>query len=126
MRVRLPPRAFSIRIKILNITKELFVESLNKLKEQRDIDRKCSDAFATLLPDDYVTGYNNGKLYDQLIKLLEINTDGDRWVGYFVWECDFGDSPMEVTIDGKSFKLDTVDKLWSILHDEIPADLQSA
>lgn len=96
------------------MTEELFIETIEALEEQRRIDQKCHEAFTVILPNDYVSGYNNAAIFKQLIKLI----DKDDWVDYFVWELDFGRKYEEgmVRIHGEDFKLRTAKDLYKLVN----------
>lgn len=103
------------------MTKDLFIESIEAIKRQRDHDRKCHKAFSTLLPYDYVSGYDHHWLLSQLIKLLQKATGqgGDHcWIEYYIWECDFGrnSNTDSVKIDGIPVPFSTASDLWDVIH----------
>lgn len=103
------------------MTKELFIETIAEIEKQKIHDRKCSDAFQVILPHDYVSGYDNGYVREQLIKLLKIATNDnhkDSWIEYFIWELDFGRLYKEgcVKILDKNFTLKTASDLWDLLN----------
>jgi hypothetical protein len=105
------------------ISKELFIESIGAIEKQKIHDRKCSDAFRVILPHDYVSGYDNSCVVEQLIKVLKIATNDnhkDSWIDYFIWELDFGNLYKEgcVTINDKNFTLKTASDLWDLLNFE--------
>jgi hypothetical protein len=39
--------------------RELFMECMDAIEKQYEHDRKCSDAFQIILPQDFITGYDN-------------------------------------------------------------------
>jgi hypothetical protein len=105
----------------LQISKSYFNHILNTLKEQKEHDSKCSDAFRVILPNDFVTCYDNHLLFNTLTDILKkaMNDEGkDSWIEYYMWELDFGKNweEFKVTINGRSFKLETPDDLWDLLH----------
>jgi hypothetical protein len=96
--------------------KELFFKTMNLLKEQYEHDRKCHEAFSKILPNDYVSNYDNDKLYTACIELLEeLVNDKAKWIEYFIWENDFGCNEFEAFINGVKFELKTIDDLWNII-----------
>jgi len=104
----------------MGIEKKLFVETINILKEQLEHDNKCVEAFNTILPSDYVVGYDNGRLYDQLIKILQQLTDDQSENGlieYFIWELDFGKKYKKgcLKIHNKDVDISTPEKLYETL-----------
>lgn len=96
------------------ITEDIFIETIEALEEQRRIDQKCHEAFTVILPNDYVSGYDNSILFKQLIKLI----DKDDWVDYFVWELDFGKNYEEgmIKIHGENFELRTAKDLFKLIN----------
>ena len=101
-------------------TEEVFIQNIEALKKQHDHDRKCSDAFAVILPNDYTSNYNNDVLYNQLIEILKVAMNDDTensWIEYYVWELDFGRKFKKgmVKIYEKDISLKTPLDLWKIL-----------
>ena len=96
------------------MTEDIFIETIEALEEQRRIDQKCHEAFTVILPNDYVSGYDNSILFKQLIKLI----DKDDWVDYFVWELDFGKNYEEgmIKIHGETFELRTAKDLFKLIN----------
>lgn len=102
---------------------ELFIESINAIQQQYEHDYKCSQAFKTILNNDYISGYNNDIIHLQLIKILEtlISKNYNReqsWIDYFIYDLDFGKqwSPGMIIINKKDFKLQTPKDLWDLLN----------
>ena len=104
----------------INITKKLFIETIEELKKQVLHDRKCGDAFEVILPHDFTTGYNNSWVVNQLVKLLKVAKDDnhrDSWIEYYMWELNFGEDYKDgaVTENNKNIPLKTPEDLWNIL-----------
>jgi len=100
------------------MTKELFIESIEKLEAQFRHDQKCSEAFSFILKNDYVSGYDNGILIGQILKVIkDAVNDKDDWIDYYVYELDFGKEYRDgcVTFDGKNARLKTTNDLWNII-----------
>jgi hypothetical protein len=73
--------------------KDLFIETIEVIKAQREHDLKCVRAFEIILPNTFIIGYDNTKLEDQLIKLLRVamNVDTkDIIIDYFIDDLEFG------------------------------------
>ena len=97
----------------------MFAETINEIEKQHNHDSKCAEAFGIIFTDDFISGYDNPWLQNQLIKILQIAMkDNSDWTGYYMWELDFGRKWRQgsVTIDGKDFKLQTVSDLWDLLN----------
>ncbi|WPZ08764.1 hypothetical protein [Roseivirga spongicola] len=104
----------------LTITKELFIETINQIEKQHKHDSKCSEAFRVILPDDYISCYNNEPLRSQLLKLVKLamNDEQTGWIEYFIWELDFGKDYKEgmVQMEGENITLKTPSDLWEFLQ----------
>ena len=103
------------------ITKELFIESIKALHEQFEHDKKCNAAFKVILPDDHAGFYDNHRITNQLIQLLQIATNDNHehsWIEYYINELNFGKEYREDTvikIKDENFKLQTPTDLWELL-----------
>lgn len=87
-----------MKIGTIIITKELFIETIEIIKKQTEFDNRCSDAFGVILPNDFISGYDNSLITNQLLKLIKIpfnDDNGDSWIDYFIWELGFGDTYSE-------------------------------
>ena len=106
------------------LTKELFLESLNKLKLQEEHDDKCIKAFAVLMPDSHVSGYNNSFLREGLLNVLKIALNDNHrysWIEYFIYDLNFGAKYHEGcanNADGSNIDLSSAEKLWELLVEE--------
>jgi len=104
----------------MRITKNEFIDAMNGIEEQLQIDMKNHKAFSTILENDYVSNMTNN-LYDSLILLLEKLT-GDtknQWIQHFIYELDFGKENWRLPIYDKNQKvvrLTTIEDLWEILQ----------
>lgn len=78
----------------MNISKEDFCKTINKLKECSDREDKIYNALEKC--DIYLEDNSTGCLYDTVIHLLELltgNPANDIYgsdISYFCWELDFG------------------------------------
>ena len=98
--------------------KELFISSINAIKQQMDKDKECLKAFKIILPFDYISGYDNHVIIDTMIKLLqELTNDENEWINYFIWELEFGDKYKDgcVKIDNENIPLRTSEDLWNLI-----------
>ncbi len=101
-------------------TKQLFIDTIYQIEYQYIHDKKCSDAFKTILPNDYISQYDNHRLQNQLIKILKIATNDNQehsWIDYYIYELEFGNKwkPGNVEIKNKSVRLKTPSDLWDLL-----------
>jgi len=76
------------------ISKELFIECIEKMKEQYYDDCKNSDLVAEAFNVEHINCYDNGKLYKTIIKLLRIYFPMDSTnfceVDHYCFSLDFG------------------------------------
>lgn len=103
------------------MTQDLFIETILALKKQVRHDVRFTRKISKLFTDCQMIGYNNDVLIEQMVKVLtELTRDKGDWIGYYVWELDFGDDWLEgaVTVDGKDVKLQTPTDLWNLLQME--------
>ena len=75
------------------IKKELFVQTINFIKERNDAMNKMNEVFSNEFEDSVFYPYF--KYDNQLIKVLSASFDYDDniiedWITYYCWELDFG------------------------------------
>lgn len=115
-------------MKNITIIKPLFKSAIRALQQQRDHDRKCTKALATVFPADHIIcGYDTHVVEEMLVAILKQAMDDDHkhsWIDYYIYELDFGRSWKEssITIDNKSIRLQTIDDLWELLTMEEECD----
>lgn len=103
------------------MTQDLFIETILALKKQTEHDRKFVKKISKLFTDCQMIGYNNDVLIEQMVKVLtELTKDKGDWIGYYVWELNFGDEWQEgaVMVGGKDIKIQTPTDLWNLLQME--------
>ena len=104
--------------------RELFMECMDAIEKQYEHDRKCSDAFQIILPQDFITSYDNHWLANQLVKLMQVALNDDHehsWIEYFIWEINFGKDYTKWCAkrkDGSNIDLSSAAKLWDFLNEE--------
>ena len=102
------------------ISKELFVEIIEALKQQYQYDNAWSEKMSVLM-HSFVEPYNNSKLTAILTKLLqyELEPNITKWsdIEYFMYELDFGAKYKSGTItdNGKIIDFSTSGKLYDYL-----------
>lgn len=75
------------------VSRDIFIETIAAIENQFNHDQECTKAFNTILPHDFISGYDNHWLSNQLIKFLQIAMNDehkDSWIEYYIWELDFG------------------------------------
>ena len=106
------------------ISKELFVETINFMKERNDavdrINRELSTEF------EYNTFYPYFRYEEMLVKVLEaIMHDENDWIRYFIYDGNYGENlkPDSVSeIDGTPIDITTPEKLYKFLVNEYFSD----
>lgn len=106
------------------ITKEMFVETINILKEQNDKDRKFGKALGEMF-DTYPLSYSYQNVEAQLIKLLQVQFDDDHkdsWIDYYIYELEFGSKYKKGCAkykNGKNINLSTAAYLYDFLIENL-------
>ena len=99
------------------ITKEEFVKSLNKLKEQSDIDHQFNYHMEQAFPGSYAPIYHN-VLWELSVRLLELSVkDDEKYVSWWIFETDFGkrDIVNSLRVNDKPVDVSTPEKLYDFL-----------
>lgn len=103
--------------------KKLFIESIKALETQTKIDKDFSNTMEKFFPDGGIMFYDNDKLTNTLLKVLEVVTnDESKWIDYYCYELDFGKNNDELKVynkDEKEIPLKTPEDLWNMLSENI-------
>ena len=102
------------------MNKELFIDTINSIQKQIEIDRKNSSMLQEMFPDDSIyCGYNNSELFNALNKTLkESMKDEYDWIDYFMYELDFGKKYYDGCVldkDKSIIDLSTAENLYEFL-----------
>lgn len=102
---------------MVKITLERFENAIEKLRELRSIEAEINKGLKRLYPE--MNYFSLGKLEADYVDLLKLLTDdNDEWISYYIYECDMGEKPMEVTTPKLgTFKLKTVKQLYALLEE---------
>ena len=105
------------------IKKELFVQTMNFLKERSDAMDKLNKVFSDEFEDSVFYPYL--KYDNQIIKLLATSFDYDDdvmydWISYYCFELDFGRKHKlgDVTKNGTPIPLGTPEELYDMLFED--------
>ncbi len=98
--------------------KELFIKTLKDLRELLDAEKEVDIALKKFSTD--FGGFHIDKYTEMVVDLLKdaVNDDSD-WIGYYLWELDWGEKWKKGTItskNGKEIPLKDYDDLWEILN----------
>lgn len=110
------------------MTKEIFIDAINALREQHDVDVAISESLSSAFAS-FVGTYDNQRLAEQVFKLLRIGLGlplecGPEYpilddIDYFCHEIDFGRKwkpGCALDASGKELYLRTPEELWEVLQ----------
>jgi len=104
------------------MTKELFIETINAMNKQHQHDVDCTKAFRLILRDDFISGYDNSIITDQMLKILKTEFDDfNDWIDYYIYELDFGrkyKDGMVTSKNGEIIKLIAPEDLYELLNEK--------
>jgi len=109
------------------MTRELFIETIEALKNQYEYDIEVSKNLAKAFPNAFDANLlpENHLLNNALIKILQVeNNDlelcehGQSWVEYFCFELYFGEKYKKgmITDKGKNIDFSNSGKVWDYLN----------
>lgn len=95
---------------------EVLEEGIRKMKELDEIEDAFKKPLAMLNPDSFNFLALSKCATDYLWFLKELFRDESDWISYFLYDCEQGKRPMEITFkSGKKMKLKTVRQLYYLL-----------
>jgi hypothetical protein len=102
----------------VNISKELFIETINFIKERNDAQNKIDKLFRKEFTDGLFWPYC--RYETQIVKVLEeiMGDKENQWISYYCWEKDYGRDERlgyPTNKDGKVIPLATPEDLWNLL-----------
>lgn len=100
--------------------KEKFIKIMKDWKSFQEDVEGVHDSMKKLDPD--FGGFFLGRVSTLIGEMLtEVFADKSDWIGYYVYELDWGKGykPGCIKSNGKNVKLKTLDDLWSILHEKV-------
>ena len=109
-----------------NITKEEFVEILNRLRDSSDLVRKVNNLFRNSRDNvecDFCNGAALQISHESAVVFLlrKLLNDAVEYIDYFIYELDYGrkyEPGMITGEDGKNIDLDSAEKLYDYLSGE--------
>ena len=106
--------------------KDLFIETIKKLKQQQDHDTECSELLSKIYNDAFTPNlfYDNSFLSEQLVKILQVEMQDDKatWIEYFIYDLDFGKKKGDNSAwrkDGSVIDLSDAGKLYDFLIENL-------
>jgi len=108
------------------ISRDDFIFYMDNMMKQSELDSSISGMISNAF-DGHCGLYNNSRLWDSLIKILQktLETDlvkfSDGWIEWFIYEKDFGRTfnPGDATSNGEELDLSTAGKLYDFLISEL-------
>lgn len=102
------------------ISKDQFVTILNDLVKTEEMCQEIEEVFQKYDCRDFRSGYaySDDKIASHLISVLDLYTNDDNWVRYWVCDLDYGKSwnpDMVVDPQGNSIDISTPEKLYDFL-----------
>lgn len=110
------------------MNKDLFIETIEKIKQQHLHDVKCSELLNQVYSNGFQANlmYENHLLMNQVIKILQVQMNDENghhsWIEYFLWELDFGKKNKELQAfrqDNSVIDLSDAGKLYDYLTENI-------
>ena len=110
------------------MNKDLFIETIEKIKQQHLHDVKCSELLNQVYSNGFQANlmYENHLLMNQVIKILQVQMNDENghhsWIEYFMWELDFGiknDKLKAYRQDNSEIDLSDAGKLYDYLTENI-------
>jgi len=99
--------------------KELFISSLNTVRDQFDFDIEFADKMSSLFEDAFPTYYKHAALFDSIAELLSEGVENKvDTINWWMYELDFGRQYEEGCLSDKSGNIDvsTAEKLYEHLY----------
>lgn len=99
------------------LSKDDFAKLMANLKRIRDRDMEISMFFWNNMACNPETPYDD--LFSEYLRLLKmIFNDTTDWIGYYIYELDFGEAYYDGAVtnpDGSTIKLETYEDLYELL-----------
>lgn len=92
---------------------EDFKKYMLEIKDQIDKERKLDEALREMSPDFGGFSTNSITLEVELLKRLML--DEEDWIGYYIWESDWGKIFSCVWYEGEEIPLETLQDLYNII-----------
>ena len=93
--------------------KEILESLKNRLKNYEDARVRVCKLFGGEGEFTNATDWLIDELIDNTAKLIE---DPSGWLNWFIYDCRWGESPMECVIDGEEFKPKTIHEFVEVLE----------
>jgi hypothetical protein len=103
----------------MSMTAKQLHEQIKILNYYRRVEKELEKTFG-MITENHTYGLL-GRVETNHLALLKIAMNDEHdWISYFVYDCDMGKAPKEITFkDGKKLKLATTQQLYKLIHTEI-------
>lgn len=92
-----------------------FLKASNALKEFMNEQDKLDDVIKVISPSSTGVVEFGNSFIDDYIRVVEIALDDkSEWFSWFVFENNFGESKMIVTVDGKEYKISNEQEFYDV------------
>ncbi len=118
------------------LSRELFIETIEKIKQQYQHDVRCSKLLSQIYPNAFEANlmYQNNLLVNQIVKILQVELNDElphSLVEFFIWELDFGKKQKQGNCsawrkDGSAIDLSDAGKLYDFLIENMEDNKQSS
>lgn len=110
------------------MNKQLFVDSIESIKNQVELDTKTANFLSRAFPNAFEANFlpQNHFLQNALVQVLqhqmndlELSFDGNSWIEYFLWDLNFGEENYRLKAydkDKQEIKLSSPGELWEFLN----------
>lgn len=108
------------------MNKELFIEAIEAIQKQVQLDIEVSRHLGKAFPDAFEANLlpKNHFLQNALLHVLQVEMNdlqlceyGQSWIEYFLWELNFGEENyrLKVTDNGKNIPMSNASELYDYL-----------
>lgn len=98
------------------VSYEKFLELFQPIIDWNEKYEKEADLLSKLYPSSFIVPEGD-RLIERYIDLLSVYVGDSDWISYYVWECELGRNPMEVSWNDntKRIKLNSIKKLYKLI-----------
>jgi len=107
--------------KKIPITKKQFIESIDLIKKQFDVDKKFADTMSQYLDGMFISTMSTNSLlaFEKLFNYMigDINSPhNESWMSWFIYENDFGARKLEAYINNNKYVIDSPESFYSFIE----------
>ena len=95
---------------------EEFLDLFQPIENWNNNYNREAELLSKLYPSSHIVPEGD-KLIENYISLLSRYVGDSDWISYYVWECELGKNPLEVSWGNKKIKLNSVRKLYKLISE---------